>query len=290
MRQIDGRHFIVSSFSTENERLKNAMSWKVYPANDLWKLSPALLQRKGKDHEQLKFLFSLRARVPETLKKQLLAHTSEVEVVGEYLPGSLLLVRCSYEALFGLLLPMGQLTFADELNTSAREESVLLDANLNINKLNLVHHEFPHLDGTGVVASVRELRFNPEDIDLRGRYFPGGQESEVISRHATDMATILAGGGNSSPKSKGVARGARLTSADFGQLLPNGEEYFAAHGIFLQNHSYGTAIENYYGSQASAYDMHTYRNELIFHVFRPGMMVKQLIACGFIKKQQVLPI
>lgn len=270
LRQLDDQHFIIRHLPSQNKRFQQPFILKAYPANNLWKLSPDLFQRKDKLDLQQLALFNLKVRDREAFIKKLKANVPGLEFREEYTPAGLLQVHCSYATLFNHILPLEQLSFVDEVNTNVREESLLRDANLTINKINLLHHEFPQLNGSGMVVSVKEKSFDTGDLDLRGRHLPTEQASNLTSRHATEMATILAGGGNSASQSKGVAWAATLTSADFARLLPDPEEYFREHDISVQNHSYGTAIENYYGGLAHAYDVHTHRNPTLVHVFSAG--------------------
>jgi hypothetical protein len=62
--------------------------------------------------------------------------------------------------------------------------------------------------------------------------------------HATSMASICGGGGNSDPSALGVAFAVALTSSDYIILLPDPDSIFTLNGISVQNHSYGTGIEN----------------------------------------------
>ena len=66
------------------------------------------------------------------------------------------------------------------------------------------------------------------------------------------MATIVSGLGNSSVLGKGVAQNAKLQSSNFLNIYP--DETADLQGVSTQNHSYGTVIENFYGSLANAYD------------------------------------
>ena len=75
-----------------------------------------------------------------------------------------------------------------------------------------------------------------------------------MTTHASQMATMIGGGGNSSDFSLGPAWGASLSSSSFETLLPDPIESYVQLNVSVQNHSYGTAIENYYGADAASYD------------------------------------
>lgn len=65
---------------------------------------------------------------------------------------------------------------------------------------------------------------------------------------------------------------AHFTSSDFTNLLPDAATLFGSNNIHVQNHSYGVAIENYYGNEAYAYDQHVHQNPTLVHVFSAGNM------------------
>jgi hypothetical protein len=84
------------------------------------------------------------------------------------------------------------------------------------------------------------------------------------------MATISAGGGNTWYATKGAAWGSKIVSSSFSNLLPDANSFFQQYGVTVQNHSYGTAIENYYGPEAVAYDLQVANNPSQLHVFSSG--------------------
>jgi len=69
---------------------------------------------------------------------------------------------------------------------------------------------------------------------------------------------------------KGAAWGADISSSDFTNLVPDSDADYKKYSITVQNHSYGTAIENYYGADAAAYDASTTYNSSLLHVFSAG--------------------
>jgi hypothetical protein len=79
----------------------------------------------------------------------------------------------------------------------AIEESRVLDLNLNPNHVNQVHDALPELNGNGIAISLKELQYSIGDLDLIGRHVPSSLGATDVSPHATDMATIAAGAGNS---------------------------------------------------------------------------------------------
>lgn len=149
-------------------------------------------------------------------------------------------------------------------------ESRVIDLNLNPNRVNKLHHFFPLLNGNGTTLSIQEDRFDPTDIDLIGRTHISDKSSEEMSQHATEMATIVGGAGNSFITGRGVSPAVQLSSSGFNNVLPQSDLYYQGRGISVQNHSYGTSIESFYGLQAEAFDQNAVRNPTLLHVMSSG--------------------
>ncbi|WNJ20669.1 S8 family serine peptidase [Pontibacter sp. G13] len=150
----------------------------------------------------------------------------------------------------------------------ARPEGPVSDLSLLPNQLTYLIAEFPFLDGTGQVLGLREPPFDTTDYDLRGRWVTSPSLEGSVDAHATDMATIIGGAGNSSIQGLGVAPEVQFESVGFGDLIPL-SPYFDEI-TFVQNHSYGTEVESFYGGLARAYEQHSLDNPDLLHVFSAG--------------------
>ncbi len=150
------------------------------------------------------------------------------------------------------------------------EEAILDEPNLRFNRVRKWQNSHPNFDDLHAKIAIKEQRFDPADIDLLTKFFTVGLEGETQSAHATSMATIIAGRGNSSVRSTGILPSGHLTSSDFDNLLPDDEALLLANEIHIENHSYGVGIENYYGIEAMAYDVSTNKAPTIMHVFSAG--------------------
>jgi hypothetical protein len=164
----------------------------------------------------------------------------------------------------------GLVTYIDKPNRQAREEIELKDADFAVNNIYAIRSLYPLLNGSNMTASVKEGAFNPNDIDLKGRALSPESFGNTFTPHATTMATIIAGAGNSGPKGRGIADHARLAYSDFAELFPDNSKTLLSKGISLQNHSYGVGVENYYGLESAAYDREIYQNPTLLHVFSSG--------------------
>jgi hypothetical protein len=149
-------------------------------------------------------------------------------------------------------------------------EALLRGHNLHFNKINTAHAVYPDIDGSGLVVSIKENRYDSTDIDLKGRHLPSILSADVTEQHATAMATTLAGAGNIWYADKGAAPGATITSSSFDVLLPDPDEAYDSLHVSVQNHSYGAGFGNYYDPGALAYDWSAVQNPSLLHVFSAG--------------------
>lgn len=160
--------------------------------------------------------------------------------------------------------------FVDVPNRPAHDERLLNSADLTVNNLRAVRRRYPSLTGQGLVVSVKENPLDPTDIDFRGRLLNTPASTVIESAHASIMATLIAGAGNSGPAGEGAAPQAGLASASYANLLPDANADLTALGVSVQNHSYGTGVENYYGLEALGYDQQTRQLPYLLHVFSSG--------------------
>jgi len=148
----------------------------------------------------------------------------------------------------------------------------------------LASARFPQSTGQGISISLKEENFDTTDIDLRKRFFVTSFTSKKNStNHATIMASMMAGSGNSSSTGKGIAHKALLTSTSFENLLPEPNSFYTTNRISVQNHSYGVGIENEYGIDGAAYDASTWQLPQLLHVFSAGNAGNNAAASGIYK-------
>ena len=180
------------------------------------------------------------------------------------------LVRLSPKEYCDWVRPYPQLRLVDVRDRRPTPERAQERFDLTLNRINVLRRNFPHLDGQQQVVSIKEPRFDSVDIDLRGRYLPSGLSANYVSGHATNMATMIAGSGQSFITGLGVAPAAQLSSTSFLRLFPDPDTYFLEYEVRVQNHSYGLGIENYYGAEARAYDEQVEALPWLTHVFSAG--------------------
>jgi hypothetical protein len=199
---------------------------------------------------------------------QKLRNDKDIQVVSEYGSTNTALVKIKKEKLSSLV-ERREIVFAD-VYRKPKEEVTTGSLDISLNKISFGHTIFPNINGDLINLSIKEQRFDTTDIDVKGRFFESGVAANLQSSHATTMATIVAGAGNTSEFAIGAAWGANLTSADYSTLLPDADNVYRQYKISVQNHSYGTGIENYYGADAASYDMSVWNNPTLVHVFSSG--------------------
>lgn len=249
LRSIDRNHHVVRGYLD----LQKINGWKI---NHDWKLN------LSKSSSSLYYLV--------TTNHFDLSKLEQFEVVKNYHNLNTYLVNAAWTDVEQILLPDPEVTHITNKVASPKVESRVIDMNLNPNRVNRIHHSFPLLDGSTEIVSIQENRFDISDIDLLNRSFTSGLESEQVDNHATEMATIIAGAGNSFITGRGVAQKLSITSSSFEDAMPNSNEDYLEFGINTQNHSYGINRASEYGVEARAFDQSSYENRNLLHVFSSG--------------------
>jgi hypothetical protein len=179
-------------------------------------------------------------------------------------------IFASVDELNSVLLPLPEIIFVEKGNRIPKEELIIGNLDLSVNKINLVHRNYSSTNGDGIIVSVKENKPDTTDIDFKGRFLTTNLSSTTVNSHASIMSTMIAGGGNSWHLGKGAAWGATISSSSFAILLPDANSAYQQYNISVQNHSYGVGIENYYGADAAAYDASAISNGSLLHIFSSG--------------------
>jgi hypothetical protein len=237
--------------------------------NKYSKLSPLLQQHSLQQQNDRLHTWWITTTNNQLLKQWLAGKRLPIAIRNEYVPTQLLVVQTKWIIIDTALLSLPFVVFVDRPRTPI-EELVINGFDNSANKINVIHHETTTINGQGTTVSVKENKPDTTDIDFKGRFLTTSLQSNVYSPHATIMSTIITGAGNSYYNGRGTAWGATLSSSDFASLLPDADTSYTRYNISVQNHSYGTGIENYYGADAAAYDASTHRNASLLHVFSAG--------------------
>lgn len=256
-----------SIFYTRGFSVSDNQSNFLYRMNGSWNHSISLknaLQNNRFTSKRIKV--TARTLAPETFESSLFLILPNADVIYKYKNN--FVIELAAENLLKLNQGL-KISFLD-LFQKPTTETPVRGNNISVNRINAVQSLYPEFNGTGMNVSVKELLFDTSDIDLRNRFFFIGLEAAQLDQHASAMATVIGGAGNTSLKGKGVANAVQITSSSFLNLLPDADENFTENSISVQNHSYGTTVENEYGIEAAAYDLQMNASPQILHIFSSG--------------------
>lgn len=242
-------------------------------------LSPYLKIQKRDYGSIIEDRFVIVTNDIERLQNFFLQHKLQKNILHSYPATRVVQLTMRWRIVDSLLIPSGLVDFIDAVRIPF-EETAINGFDNSVNTINLVHDRLPSINGNGLVFSVKEDALDSTDIDFKGRYIASGISSQNQSSHASIMATIIGGAGNTYYTAKGAAWNAGISSSDFKTLLPDNDEDYSRLNISVQNHSYGTGIENYYGADAASYDASTQKFQSLVHVFSAGNSGEQISRDG----------
>jgi hypothetical protein len=260
LKRVNYNYYIASS--QQAIASGNGME-SISTSNALWKATPDLA-RQAHDHPN-------RSQTIRIALSQV--NTSNLVYINRYgivtnTIGNMVTLKIKSNQLLQLL-QLPDIKFAGP-ERKAHTELAINDIDLGLNNLSAIPNNYPGIDGSGINVSVKEEKYDETDLDLLGRSFVTVPAADNVSAHATIMATLIGGNGNSFIQGLGAAPKVKFTSANFARLMPDSTPAFINNHISVQNHSYGVGIENFYGPEAAAYDEQVYNNDFITHVFSSG--------------------
>jgi hypothetical protein len=258
-RRLSNRFFIIP----ENQIATLSPHVKVIGSLDnKWKISSSIKKKAG--NSKGNYAISFR----DEISLDALQSSIDIKVLRKHKRSRSAIVEVLKSKAFDELVNDPTVVFVSEY-ASPTEETPNNFQDISVNKINAVHAK-TGLSGNGMVISIKEKNIDPGDIDLVNRILPSPIAADEVSLHATQIATIAAGAGNSIPKSRGSAFESKILSSSFDNLLPDDASILKANNVSVQNHSYGTAVENFYGVEASAYDADIRSDSTLVHVFSSG--------------------
>jgi hypothetical protein len=252
IRRIDENFVIVrNSFDSRREERD------VFNINDEWKWA-----ERYNDSRKTSFYISTDTSPQPFLKK--------VRFISYDQENHLALVEGTVKQIRNELLAHSRVTYIQKKSSDPMVESRIREHNLGLNGIRYVHRNYVDVDGSSTSVSIKEQSFDTLDIDINGRSTRDNLSNSFVVGHATDMATLVAGAGNSFISGQGVAPKANLFSESFESLFPASNGNFTSREITVQNHSYGVGIENFYGLESVAFDEQTHSLPYLLHVFSAG--------------------
>jgi hypothetical protein len=269
-RRLSDNVFIITKEEQKELNFSGSFILKLEAANNDWKLSSSAQKATEGQNDKKNFRFFVQFKSIEALHDFLNNNSAFKQNVSIFKADKILSFDGNFNYAEKYLLNNPNVSAIDILTQKPKEELAITGFDLSTNQLNLVHARFPLFSGEGEHVSIKENDFDTADIDLKGRIDPSPLASKEITNHANFMATIIAGARNSVYYAKGAAPAARISSSSFESVLPDSDDYYLKNNITIQNHSYGTSIDNNYGLNAVAFDEIAHKNESLLHVFSSG--------------------
>lgn len=261
LKRVSYNYYIVSSRSSAISADSNLAS--IAPSNALWKATPDLAKLSNTHPGSTKTIRLALSKSNTDVINHINRYSSIITT-----NGTMITVKVKLNQL-PQLLQHPDIVFAGP-ERKAHQELAISDIDLGLNNISAITNNYPGINGDGINVSVKEEQYDNTDLDLIGRSFTSAPAAGNVSGHATIMATLIGGNGNSFIQGLGAAPKVKFSSADFARLMPDSTPAFINNHISIQNHSYGVGIENYYGPEAAAYDEQVYNNDFITHVFSSG--------------------
>lgn len=263
--------FILSEANVQKiKNLKELIDVNI-PAKNNWKLSTqieymALLHKS----DTSKFKFLLQVADKNFVSSFIIKHPAWEGRVQNRPDQNFLSIEASFAEINDFFINDDAVIAIDVMLHPPKEELGIAGFDLSANKINLAQARYPAIDGRGMHVSIKEQFYDTADIDLKGRFDASPLASNFVTNHANFIATIIAGAANSVYYAKGVVPAANISSSSFDVILPDAETYYKQDSITVQNHSYGSVIDNAYGINAVAFDESANSDTVLLHVFSSG--------------------
>jgi Subtilase family/Secretion system C-terminal sorting domain len=194
---------------------------------------------------------------------------NEFAVIQNIANQNALVIKCNARFFANNIIPDNDVLYAD-VYIRPTTEIQLIGYNRSLNKINLANESIPNANGNGIIIGIKEKLMDVADIDLQKRVNASTIASTELDNHATVIATLAGGAGNSFYTGKGLAWKCRFYSSTYSNLFPDDANVLVQNNVTVQNHSYGTIIQNFYGAETVAYDAQTWQNKNIIHIFSSG--------------------
>lgn len=180
-----------------------------------------------------------------------------------------LVIRSNFRFIREKLLPLKEVIFVDQYLT-AHTEIGIIGYNRSFHGINTIDYSIPGANGKNIVVGVKEQTMHYDDLDLFKRVLPSPIAALPITNHATVISSIIGGAGNSFYDGRGIANGCTFFPSSFDNLFADDASLLSNNKVTVQNHSYGTVIQQFYGAEAVSYDAQAWLNKNYVPVFSSG--------------------
>jgi hypothetical protein len=241
---------------------------KIEAANSDWKFSPPLQRKLNNKTDKYKQKFIVAGFVLDSLLK-VLDNNTQVKIISINKPANAVVIECSAAYLKENIVHLKEIIYADEY-VEAETEVAIIGYNRSFHGINLLDYAVAGANGKNITVGVKEQKMDAADLDLFKRVLPSSIAASNTESHATVISSIIGGAGNTFYDGRGVANACTFFSSSFANLFADDAAVLNQSNVSVQNHSYGTIPQQFYGAEAVSYDAHAWQNKNFVHVFSAG--------------------
>ena len=277
IRQLDEKTAIID---INNEAAYKSLKQqiRIAPANNHWKFSPTIQKQKEKSNKDQQ-TYILTALSLDSLLITLQQLTGHITIQAVDKPSHTVLVTTTAQFVTEQLLSLKEIIFID-LRAEPHTETGIIGYNRSFHGINTVDYSIAGATGKNIVAGVKEQKMEETDLDLYKRVLASPIAATNKSNHATVISSIIGGAGNSFYDGRGIAYGCSFFPSSFDNLFADDAAILNANKVTVQNHSYGTIVQQFYGAEAVSYDALTWTNKNYIPVFSAGNQGSSLATDG----------
>jgi hypothetical protein len=264
IRQLDEQTAIVKiEHAAEYYRLEQAAL--IMTANNEWKLSPGLAIPDN--NEQL--VYNIGGQDIADLESVLATYKPGLKILSVDKASASIRIKNVTSAVLKEIVALPEVVFVDRQQKPVTEIGII-GYNRGINVLSALDYNIPGANGRGITVGVKEQTMESADLDLYKRVLPSPIAAAAKTNHATVIASIIGGAGNSFYDGRGIASACTFFPSSFDNLFPDDAALLLSQKVNIQNHSYGTVVQQFYGAEALSYDAQTWENKHMLHIFSSG--------------------
>ena len=251
----------------------------IITANNQWKYAPALEKNITGKKQEATESYILTGNDTEQLQAVLHTFSKNITITSINKPSVSFVVICKTSFLKNTIAALPEVIFIDQ-PAEPHTEIGIIGYRRDFHGINQLDYLIPQANGRHITVGVKEQKMEEADLDIYKRVVPSSLASATVSNHATVISSIIGGAGNSFYNGRGIANGCTFYSSSFANLFTDDAAILNTNKVTIQNHAYGTIVQQFYGAEAVSYDLHTWQNKNFMHVFSAGNSGKLAAADG----------
>lgn len=248
----------------DSASLQDTWNIEIVAANDNWKYSPILENEINTNKNATQKFIIVGDSLDIVIQK-----CRQVEIQSYNKTSNALIILCSKNYLQNNIAILPQVTFIDKFIEPKTEVSII-GYKRSMHGINALDYLIPNANGKNIVVSVKEKGIDNKDLDVFKRILVSPIAANTTEYHANVIASIIGGAGNSFYDGRGIANACTFFPSSFSNLFADDFNLLNQANVTVQNHSYGTIPQQFYGVEAKSYDEQLWQNKNLLHIFSAG--------------------